>query len=989
MLLRGWRASLFQPCCDHPLSVHDPLFVQTPTDNKVSLSVDDREFLRIMDEQVHKNPDGGWIAPLPLRSGRPRLPNNKKQVVKRTNNLLKGLEKDPVKKAHFFEFMDKLFSNGHAELAPKLGPYDECWYLPIFGVYHPRKPNQIRVVFDSSAKLEGVSLNSVLLQGPDLTNSLLGVLIRFRKDQIAVVADIEQMFYSFRVQESHRNYLRFFWFKDNDPTNVLVEYQMAKHVFGNSPSPAIATYCLRKSVDNSDEDIRVFVNRDFYVDDGLSSQPSVEKAVDLLKRTRRDLSASKLRLHKIVSNEPEVLKQFSVDDLVDMSVQPVTKRGILSTINSLFDPLGFLAPVVLEGRLILREIVSTKVEWDDPIPLDIAKKWESWRCRLADVASLDIRRSYFVGSLSQMSRLELHIFADASESAVSAVAYVVGYSSNGQCQIGFVLGKSKLAPEKGHSIPRLELCAAVLATQIYQSYVSNRVQKILHVSNSRQWNYVPSKLNPADIGSRGASVEQLKQSSWLQGPSLPLPGQVSTPEYFPLLSPEHDKEIRPEVCILSTKVIVGKSLASIVDKFSSFERLVRAVSTLRHIVLSYHKRLPCKGWHLCPEAKDVKFRDEVKFYLLSKVQHEVYSKELKLLSEGKALNRDSSILSLDPKLGSDGLLHVGGRLNRSKLPELEKNPIVLPGKHHLSRLLVEHYHKLIHHQGRSFTEGAVRSAGFWITGGKRLVSTVIRDCVLCKRLRGRFECQKMSELPIERVEQAPPFSYVGVDVFGPWEVVARRTRGGHAASKRWAVLFTCLTIRAVHIEVIAEMSSSAFINALRRFISLRGKVKQFRSDRGSNFVGATSLLNIEVINVEDEKTQGFLQSHDCQWVFNSPHSSHMGGVWERMIGVSRRILEAMLLEVKSLTHDVLVTLMAEVSAIINSRPIVPVSNDPDIPEVLSPSSLLTQKLECDQTPLGNVDIKDLYKKTVEASTAPCLSVLGPLEERIPSNFTGS
>jgi hypothetical protein len=263
-----------------------------------------------------------------------------------------------------------------------------------------------------------------------------------------------------------------------------------------------------------------------------------------------------------------------------------------------------------------------------------------------------------------MSRLELHIFADASESAVSAVAYVVGYSSIGQCQIGFVLGKSKLAPEKGHSTPRLELCAAVLASQIYQSvseqldvdlgnvkfytdsrvvlgyicnksrrfykYVSNRVQKILHVSNSRQWNYVPFKLNPADIGSRGASVEQLKQGSWLQGPRLPLPGQVFTPEYFPLLSPEHDKEIRPEVCILSTKVIVGKSLASIVDKFSSFERLVRAVSTLRHIILSYHKRIPCKGWHLCPEAKDVKFRGEVKFHLLSKVKHEVYSKELKL-----------------------------------------------------------------------------------------------------------------------------------------------------------------------------------------------------------------------------------------------------------------------------------------------------------------------------------------------------------------------
>ena len=146
----------------------------------------------------------------------------------------------------------------HAELAPTLKTNEEHWYLPIFGVYHPKKPTKLRVVFDSSAKFNDVSLNDILLCGPDLTNNLMGVLLRFRKGQIAITADIEQMFFGFIVSEEHRNFLRFLWHRNNDPTMELVEYRMLKHVFGNSPSPAVATYGLRKAIDilpNVGEDV--------------------------------------------------------------------------------------------------------------------------------------------------------------------------------------------------------------------------------------------------------------------------------------------------------------------------------------------------------------------------------------------------------------------------------------------------------------------------------------------------------------------------------------------------------------------------------------------------------------------------------------------------------------------------------------------------------------------------------------------------------------
>lgn len=181
----------------------------------------------------------------------------------------------------------------------------------------------------------------------------------------------------------------------------------------------------------------------------------------------------------------------------------------------------------------------------------------------------------------------------------------------------------------------------------------------------------------------------------------------------------------------------------------------------------------------------------------------------------------------------------------------------------------------------------------------------------------------------------------------PWEVIARRTKGGQANSKRWAVLFTCMATRAVHIEVIEAMSSSSFINALRRFLAIRGVAKQLRSDWSTNFVGASRELKLNPPKPEEMSVDNYLISQRCIWLFNPPHSSHMGGSWERMIGTAQRILDSMLLQAShsKLTHEVLVTLMAEVAAIINARPLVPVSSDPEAPLILTPSTLLTLPLE--------------------------------------------
>lgn len=209
--------------------------------------------------------------------------------------------------------------------------------------------------------------------------------------------------------------------------------------------------------------------------------------------------------------------------------------------------------------------------------------------------------------------------------------------------------------------------------------------------------------------------------------------------------------------------------------------------------------------------------------------------------------------------------------------------------------------------------------------------------------------QQMADLPADRLQPGPPFTSLGEDTFGPWQIVTRRTRGGQANSRRCAVLFTCFTTRAVHFEVIEDLSSSSFIKSLRRLIAVRGNVKTFRSDRGPNFVGATDDLKIDAVNVEQGTVWDFLYNNGCTWLFNPPHSSHMGECGKEWFEIGRRILDSLLSEVegKYLTHKLLTTFMAELSAITNSRPLTPVSSDPHCPQILTPSTLLTQPFGCE------------------------------------------
>ncbi|KAL0168120.1 hypothetical protein M9458_036342, partial [Cirrhinus mrigala] len=304
------------PSCGDKTSLS--VFACTDKDNMLAPSIENLKFIKIMDTEVFKDDTQRWVAPLPFRSPRRQLPNNRDYSMKRLKSVCHTLEKKPEMKEHDIQFMQNMIDREHAELAPVLQEGKECWYLPSFGIYHPKKPDQIRIVFDSSAQYEGISLNSVLLKGPDLNNNLLGILIRFRKEKIAVTADIQHMYYCFTVKEEHRDYLRFIWFCNNAWNHRIVDYRMRVHVFGNTPSPNVALYCLRRAATEGEaefgSDVRAFIERDFYVDDALKSFATESDAIRVLKRAQEMLSHSHIRLHKITSNSAAVVKEFPPED---------------------------------------------------------------------------------------------------------------------------------------------------------------------------------------------------------------------------------------------------------------------------------------------------------------------------------------------------------------------------------------------------------------------------------------------------------------------------------------------------------------------------------------------------------------------------------------------------------------------------------------------------------------------------------------------------
>jgi len=384
------------------------------------------------------------------------------------------------------------------------------------------------------------------------------------------------------------------------------------------------------------------------------------------------------------------------------------------------------------GNSPCRELTMQAEDWDSPLPKEQETEWTKWKQSLQDLEGLQITRPYTSFSTAGALRRELCVFADASVKAIAAVAYIKVTSHQEQAEVGFVFGKAKLAPQPALTIPRLELCAAVLAIEIaemvvtemdvtfdnityftdskvvlgyiqnqsrrFYVYVHNRVQRIHQSPCSGQWKYVPTHLNPADIGSRTVTPALLSSTTWLKGPAFLYDAPSHSPEpqeIYNLIDPDTDSEVRPQVVRPQR-----------FKRFSKFSNLLTAIAHLIHVARTFaHSTMnECQGWHICRPTEEELLRAKV--FIVKSTQNECYSDELKCINSASNISSSSSLWKLCPIMDQDQLLRVGGWIGQSDLSMNETHPIIIPGRHHLATLLVSHYHEAVKHQGRHLTKGA-------------------------------------------------------------------------------------------------------------------------------------------------------------------------------------------------------------------------------------------------------------------------------------------
>ena len=592
-----------------------------------------------------------------------------------------------------------------------------------------RKKKKIRIVFNCSLKNKGNSLNDSLYQGPDLTNSLLGVLIRFRQEPVAFMGDISKMFYQVRVAPEHRDYLRFFWLDENSRP---AEYRLTVHVFGATSSPSVANFALLQTVkDNPQYSINAkqAVTRSFYVDDLLSCTLDEQTACKLLIEVKELIANGGFSLTSIVTNSDSLHKllatQGLASDMKDKTIikentdralgliwntandtlqfkanteyKPLTRRGILSTIHGIYDPLGLTGPAIVPAKKIFQDSCRHQLNWDAELPNDLRDRWNNWATDLPLLENFTLPRCY---KPSHAKQTDLHYFSDGSETAYGAVVYARFVLDNNEICVTPILAKSRLTPLNNstfRTIPRIELNGAKLSILLkhvlqeeldysigneyfwtdsytvlkyincedkrFVKFVANRVSFIRSNSSTIQWMYVPSSQNPADCLSRGTSIRKLcTLNLWKNGPSFLRSAETEWPQQPVLNDIGLDNlEIKLKgtcgLTIAQPECSTINPLDKLIDSTSSWYKLKCRVAWLLRL-----KRMLAKTGNFTKGSLTIHELNDAENAIFCYIQQKHFASTIKLLQESKPLTRKHELRKLSPFIDTDGLLKVRGRL---------------------------------------------------------------------------------------------------------------------------------------------------------------------------------------------------------------------------------------------------------------------------------------------------------------------------------------
>ncbi|UYV75710.1 hypothetical protein LAZ67_13001071 [Cordylochernes scorpioides] len=968
------------------LGIMDPIEVKQ-RDQRDALAR--RHFLKTVQHSV----SGRYVVSLPWTVEKAKIADNREVAMKRLEQTTKKLIS-----LNLYEDYDDIFrgwlDDGIIEKVPAEQHNAEAFYLPHRPVVKLSSgTTPIRPVFDASSKVyRSPSLNDCLEKGPNLIEMIPNLMLRFRNGKFGVVADIKKAFLQIEVNERDRDYLRFLWYSQNREKTEVFRHRRV--VFGVNCSPFILGAVIEYHLSNVRSEHKPLAQRlqkSFYVDNLVTSVNSFEELQDLkltatsiMDNARLELSRWEHSLDVASDTYPferaEISKVLGIcwdkreDCLsceIPVAIPPkITKRSILSCLAQIYDPIGFLSPILIKPKTLLQKAWTLKLAWDDELDRHYKDELSLWFDDLQLHKGMAIPRNFNPLMVPQKD-WQIHTFVDASSEAYAAVVFLRTRVGD-KVEVHMMAAKSRVAPLKRPTIPRLELLACVVGARLnkmifealelkdiknvfwsdattalawikrddqWGTFVGNRVKEICRLSDPGNWRYVPSECNPADLPSRGCSLSRLIQSRWWEGPSwLKL-----SEEFWPSRYKDLNEE---EICAERKKIAVVTTVKSTdhwyMKYFSSLIKNVRMMAWIRRFINNLRSSTKVKG------ELSVKEIDEAELALLKLVQAECFPSH--------------SIPGLKV-CELEGILRVKTKLIYSSDEYGFRLPVLLHGTHPLIEQMICDSHVENCHAGVQFLINKLREK-YWIVKARQTIKKIVRRCVTCRRFSAKPVVVEDAPLPATRVHNAKVFEVVGIDLAGPLYLKDQ--------TKTWVVLFTCAVYRCVHLELVISLSTEDFLMALERFIKRRGRPSTIFSDNGTNFVGANNFFK----KIDWERVSNDGKVKRIEWKFIPPTAAWWGGWWERLIRSLKDILKRML-GTSTLTYQQLMTLLCHAEAVMNGRPMTYVSDDPNDLVTISPSMFLQEQTDVEFPECQNVGSNPTTKK---------LRYLSKLREELKSRF---